>query len=63
LEWNCLGIWDNGIKAISEALTMNQCLTTLDLRNNKIGPAASQTLALALKQNITLEKLGNIVLI
>lgn len=55
LEWNCLGIWDTGIRAIAEGLTMNQTLTTLDIRNNKIGPQAIQNIAICLKQNTTLE--------
>lgn len=54
LEWNCLGIWDTGVRSIAEALSLNQKLTTLDLRNNKIGPQAIQNLAVCLKQNTTL---------
>lgn len=58
LEWNCIGIWDTGIKSIAEALTMNESLTLLDLRNNKIGPHSAQALAISLKHNTTLKKLG-----
>ena len=58
LEWNCIGIWDSGVKAVADGLSVNQSLTELDLRNNKIGPQGAQTLALALKHNTTLSKLG-----
>lgn len=58
LEWNCLGIWDSGIKCISDALSINEALQTLDLRNNKIGPQSAQHLALCLKHNHSLKKLG-----
>ncbi|KAJ3367784.1 Leucine-rich repeat-containing protein 45 [Kappamyces sp. JEL0680] len=57
LEWNCLGIWDNGIRAISEALSINETLRVLDLRNNKVGPESTQTMAHALKYNTSLRKL------
>ena len=57
LEWNCLGIWDSGLKVLAEGLCINQSLETLDLRNNKIGPQAIQNLAICLKQNTTLKKL------
>lgn len=58
LEWNCLGIWDSGIKSIAESLSINESLETLDLRNNKIGPQSAQNLALCLKHNNSLKKLG-----
>lgn len=54
LEWNCVGIWETGIRAISDALAMNSTLVHLDLRNNKIGPQGIQALALGLKSNTTL---------
>jgi Ran GTPase-activating protein (RanGAP) involved in mRNA processing and transport len=58
LEWNCVGIWEAGISALADALSMNSTLTTLDLRNNKIGPQGCQSLALSLKHNTTLRRLG-----
>jgi Ran GTPase-activating protein (RanGAP) involved in mRNA processing and transport len=58
LEWNCVGIWESGIRALADGLSMNSTLTTLDLRNNKIGPHGAQALALCLKHNTTLRKLG-----
>jgi Ran GTPase-activating protein (RanGAP) involved in mRNA processing and transport len=38
LEWNSVGLWDLGVKAISDALLVNSTLVELDLRNNRIGP-------------------------
>lgn len=58
LEWNCIGIWEAGIRAIADSLSMNSSLISLDLRNNKIGPHGCQALALSLKHNTTLRKLG-----
>lgn len=57
LEWNCIGIWDNGIQALADALSINQSLEDLDLRNNKIGPHGVATLATSLKANKTLQKM------
>lgn len=57
LEWNCLGIWDSGMKCISDALSINESLQTLDLRNNKIGPQSAQHLALCIKHNHSLRKI------
>ncbi|KAH9250831.1 hypothetical protein BASA81_011341 [Batrachochytrium salamandrivorans] len=57
LEWNCVGIWEAGIHSIADSLALNQTLEELDLRNNKIGPQASQHLAFALKHNTRLRTL------
>ncbi|KAI8930191.1 hypothetical protein BC831DRAFT_547078 [Entophlyctis helioformis] len=57
LEWNCIGIWEAGIRAIADALSINQTLEELDVRNNKIGPQAIQNVALCLKHNTKLRKL------
>lgn len=57
LEWNCLGIWETGIAALADALSVNQTLEELDLRNNKIGPQGGATLANQLKHNTTLRRL------
>jgi Leucine Rich repeat len=56
LEWNCLGIWDIGIRGISEALSINESLQTIDLRNNKIGPQSCAVMAACLKHNTTLRR-------
>ena len=37
LEWNALGTSDAGSRALAGALAANVSLTTLDLRNNRIG--------------------------
>lgn len=37
MQWNSIGLWDVGVKAIAEALVQNTTLTDLDLRNNRIG--------------------------
>jgi Ran GTPase-activating protein (RanGAP) involved in mRNA processing and transport len=58
LEWNCIGIWDNGVSNLSEALTLNMTLEELDLRNNKIGPQGVQILAASLKHNTCLRRIG-----
>ena len=57
LEWNCLGIWDTGIRGISEALSLNESLQTIDLRNNKIGPQSCVSIAACLKHNTTLRRI------
>lgn len=58
LEWNCIGIWESGIHALGDALSINQNLEELDLRNNKIGPNGAVALALGLKHNTRLRRLG-----
>ncbi|TPX69775.1 hypothetical protein SpCBS45565_g02220 [Spizellomyces sp. 'palustris'] len=54
LEWNCIGIWEAGVRALADALSINHTLEELDLRNNKIGPNGCQSLALCLRNNTTL---------
>ena len=58
LEWNCIGIWESGIAALADSLSINQTLEELDLRNNKIGPQGVQALAVGLKHNTRLRRLG-----
>ncbi|KAI9092451.1 hypothetical protein DFS34DRAFT_294806 [Phlyctochytrium arcticum] len=58
LEWNCIGIWEAGVRALADALSVNQTLEELDLRNNKIGPSGCQSLALCLRNNTSLRKIG-----
>jgi Ran GTPase-activating protein (RanGAP) involved in mRNA processing and transport len=57
LEWNCVGIWETGINAIADALSVNQSIEELDLRNNKIGPQSASILAHQIKHNTTLRRL------
>ena len=45
------------MSAIAEALSVNQSLEELDLRNNKIGPQTATQLAHALKHNTYLRRL------
>ncbi|KAJ3077306.1 hypothetical protein HDU98_004268 [Podochytrium sp. JEL0797] len=59
LEWNCLGIWETGVKALADALLVNDALEILDLRNCKLSPQGVNMLSLGLKQNKALRKLGN----
>ncbi|KAJ3157437.1 hypothetical protein HDU86_003329 [Geranomyces michiganensis] len=57
LEWNCIGIWQAGVRALADGLSVNQTLQELDLRNNKIGPEGAASLAQSLKHNLSLQKL------
>ncbi|KNE59105.1 hypothetical protein AMAG_18099 [Allomyces macrogynus ATCC 38327] len=57
LEWNSLGLWDDAMAAIGDALAINSGLVKLDLRNNKIGPTGIEHLAAGLKSNRTLTHL------
>ena len=57
LEWNCLGIWDEGLKVIGDGLAINTTLETLDLRNNKIGGGAIVQLCGCLRRNASLKNL------
>ena len=54
LEWNALGTSDAGPRAIARALSANCALTTLDLRNNRMGSSGVASLAEALAYNSTL---------
>ncbi|XP_028990446.1 leucine-rich repeat-containing protein 45 [Betta splendens] len=57
LEWNALGVWDEGFSLFCEGLASNSVLTQLDLRNNQINHHGASELALALKRNSSLEVL------
>ncbi|KAI9341817.1 hypothetical protein DFJ73DRAFT_536955 [Zopfochytrium polystomum] len=57
LEWNCVGIWEVGVRALADALAANRRLETLDLRNCKVGPRGCQTLAVGIKHNTSLRHL------
>ena len=54
LEWNNA---HQGLAPLADVLASNTTLTSLDLRNNKLGPEAAQQLAKALTSNTTLQKL------
>lgn len=51
VEWNSLGLWDNGMRAFCEGLALNQVLLFLDLRNNQITHEGASQIAIALKRN------------
>ncbi|XP_072339528.1 leucine-rich repeat-containing protein 45 isoform X2 [Scyliorhinus torazame] len=57
LEWNALGMWEEGFCVFCEGLRANKSLKHLDLRNNQINHQGVGELALALKHNNTLEEL------
>ncbi|XP_022525022.2 leucine-rich repeat-containing protein 45 isoform X2 [Astyanax mexicanus] len=57
LEWNALGMWEEGFSIFCEGLASNSCLTQLDLRNNQINHQGAAELALALKRNSVLQEL------
>ncbi|XP_068269597.1 leucine-rich repeat-containing protein 45 isoform X2 [Nyctibius grandis] len=57
LEWNSLGMWEEGFSFFCQALGANNCLQRLDLRNNQINHQGAGELAMALKQNSSLQEL------
>ncbi|KAF4325040.1 hypothetical protein BBO99_00000635 [Phytophthora kernoviae] len=57
LEWNNVGLLDQGVDALADALEVDTRLVTLDLRNNNIGPEGAKALAKALRRNRTLRQL------
>ncbi|KAJ3134095.1 Leucine-rich repeat-containing protein 45 [Physocladia obscura] len=57
LEWNCIGIWETGIKAIADAISVNGALEILDLRNCKLSPQGVNMLSLGVKNNKALRSL------
>jgi hypothetical protein len=63
LEWNSVGIWDSGIKSIADALSTNKTLEDIDLRNNRIGAHGAIALAVAIKRNNSLQKIGRKLLV
>lgn len=54
LEWNSIGFFDQGVRALASALEVNRRLTHLDLRNNRIGPAGGDAIGSMLCKNKTL---------
>ncbi|ROJ44599.1 Leucine-rich repeat-containing protein 45 [Anabarilius grahami] len=57
LEWNALGMWEEGFAVFCEGLASNTSLTQLDLRNNQINHQGAAELCVALKRNSTLQEL------
>ncbi|XP_071620526.1 leucine-rich repeat-containing protein 45 isoform X2 [Heliangelus exortis] len=57
LEWNSLGMWEEGFSFFCQGLGANNVLQQLDLRNNQINHQGAGELAMALKQNISLQEL------
>ncbi|NXY72323.1 LRC45 protein, partial [Glareola pratincola] len=57
LEWNSLGIWEEGFSFFCQGLGANNVLQQLDLRNNQINHQGAGELAMALKQNASLQEL------
>ncbi|KAL1263809.1 hypothetical protein QQF64_004164 [Cirrhinus molitorella] len=57
LEWNALGMWEEGFAVFCEGLASNASLTQLDLRNNQINHQGAAELCIALKRNSGLQEL------
>ncbi|KAM6050850.1 leucine-rich repeat-containing protein 45 isoform 2-T3 [Chlamydotis macqueenii] len=57
LEWNSLGVWEEGFSFFCQGLAANNFLQRLDLRNNQINHQGAGELAMALKQNASLQEL------
>jgi len=58
LEWNALGMWEEGFSMFCEGLASSTSLTQLDLRNNQMNHQGAAALCVALKRNSTLQELG-----
>ncbi|XP_062362068.1 leucine-rich repeat-containing protein 45 isoform X2 [Cinclus cinclus] len=57
LEWNSLGMWEEGFSFFCQGLRANNFLQHLDLRNNQINHQGAGELAMALTQNSSLQEL------
>uniref|UniRef100_A0A8B9BZD0 Leucine rich repeat containing 45 n=1 Tax=Anser brachyrhynchus TaxID=132585 RepID=A0A8B9BZD0_9AVES len=57
LEWNSLGVWEEGFSFFCQGLGANNVLQRLDLRNNQINHHGAGELAMALKRNASLQEL------
>ncbi|XP_027327380.2 leucine-rich repeat-containing protein 45 isoform X1 [Anas platyrhynchos] len=57
LEWNSLGVWEEGFSFFCQGLGANNSLQRLDLRNNQINHHGAGELAMALKRNASLQEL------
>lgn len=58
LEWNSLGLWEEGFSFFCQGLRANNVLHRLDLRNNQINHQGAGELAMALTHNTSLQELG-----
>lgn len=58
LEWNSLGLWEEGFSFFCQGLRANNVLQRLDLRNNQINHQGAGELAMALTHNTSLQELG-----
>ncbi|XP_066520616.1 leucine-rich repeat-containing protein 45 [Hoplias malabaricus] len=56
LEWNALGMWEEGFSIFCEGLASSPCLIQLDLRNNQINHQGAAELGSALKRNSVLQE-------
>jgi hypothetical protein len=56
LEWNRLGVLDEGIQIIAGSIEQSASLSRIDLRNNSIGPSGAAILATALANNVSLKE-------
>ncbi|XP_063817298.1 leucine-rich repeat-containing protein 45 [Pseudophryne corroboree] len=57
LEWNNLGMWEDGFSLFCDGLSCNQTMQKLDLRNNQINHKGAEELSMALKINFSLQEL------
>ncbi|XP_078257239.1 leucine-rich repeat-containing protein 45 [Rhinoraja longicauda] len=57
LEWNAIGMWEEGFGNFCEGVKATKHLKHVDLRNNQINHQGAGELALALRHNDTLEEL------
>ncbi|XP_057261354.1 leucine-rich repeat-containing protein 45 isoform X2 [Pezoporus wallicus] len=57
LEWNSLGMGEEGFSSFCQGLGANSFLQRLDLRSNQINHQGAGELAMALKQNTSLQEL------
>lgn len=57
LDWNSLGLWGTGMRALADGLAINQTVVMLDLRNNQISHEGASELANCMKRNKTLKAL------
>ena len=54
MEWNSCGVFPDGIRALSNAISRHKSLNNLDLRNNRIGSDGAVSIASALRTNTSL---------
>jgi len=57
LEWNGVGMLENGVQALCKALATNPAITEVDLRNNSIGPSGGAAIGAMLSSNAAIRRL------